>query len=173
MPGEAAVPCLGMLRGPSPVPVRTAAARRTAGAARLAPPPPRQGRAIRSVPRRPPRPQPGGRRGAHPSGGCGGGGGGRGAGGARGVRDGDAALRARGLPRPRRLRQEHDHRRRPGAGPHTPPYPPPHPPPHPSSNRLARHVTAKRGGVGAADGRGPWPHGRRGSGGLGVGGGGK
>ena len=32
-------------------------------------------------------------------------------GGARGVRDGEPALRARGLPGPRRLHQEHDHRR--------------------------------------------------------------
>ena len=32
-------------------------------------------------------------------------------GGARGVRDGQAALRARRLPGPRRLHQEHDHRR--------------------------------------------------------------
>ena len=31
--------------------------------------------------------------------------------GARGVRDGEPALRARGLPGPRRLHQEHDHRR--------------------------------------------------------------
>ena len=31
--------------------------------------------------------------------------------GARGVRDGEPALRARGLSRPRRLHQEHDHRR--------------------------------------------------------------
>ena len=31
--------------------------------------------------------------------------------GARGVRDGQPALRARGLPRPRRLREEHDHGR--------------------------------------------------------------
>ena len=31
--------------------------------------------------------------------------------GARGVRDGEAALRARGLPGPRRLREEHDHGR--------------------------------------------------------------
>ena len=32
-------------------------------------------------------------------------------GGARGVRDGEPALRARGLPGSRRLHQEHDHRR--------------------------------------------------------------